>query len=102
MYEDAWDNWSLSTYQNYSIQVGDICLDYLLFERFAACLGNVQCPKRIVDDYDVLVSIISNFEKRQTSQFTRLYWNVVIFEKLILWLFLLTSNFLLHFCYGFL
>ena len=59
-------------------------------------------PKRIVNDYDVLVRIISNFERRNISHFTRLYWNVVIFEKLIVSLNILVdySNFL-HFCYGF-
>ena len=44
-----------------------------LFECVAACLGNFQCPKRIVNVYDVLVSIISNFQ-RQTFQFITLYW----------------------------
>ena len=59
--------------------MGDVCLDCLLFERVAACLGNVQCS----DIYDVLVSIISDFQRRQTFQFITLYWNVIIFEKLI-------------------
>jgi len=40
-----------------------------------------------VTGYDVLVSIISNFQRRQTFQFTRCIadegWNVIIFEKLI-------------------
>ena len=62
------------------------CLSQLLvvqFERVAACLGNVQCPKTIFNGCDVLVSFIYNFQRRQTFQFIRLYWNVIIFEKLI-------------------
>ena len=39
----------------------------MLFERVAACLGNVQCPKMIVNDSDVLVSLISNFERSNIS-----------------------------------
>ena len=64
----------------------------LLFERVAACLGNVQCPKTIVNGYDVLVSIISNFQRRQTFQFIRLYWNVITFEKLIVSLNILVDK----------
>ena len=48
-----------------------------------AILGNILCAKTIVNGYDVLVSIISNFQSRQTFQFIRLCWNVIIFEKLI-------------------
>ena len=46
-------------------------------------LGNIQCAKMIVNGYDVLVTIISNFQRRQTFQFIRLCRNVIIFEKLI-------------------
>ena len=46
-------------------------------------LGNIQCAKTIVNGYDVLVTIISNFQRRQTFQFIRLCRNVIIFEKLI-------------------
>ena len=46
-------------------------------------LGNIQCAKTIVNGYDVLVSIISNFQRKQTFQFIRLCRNVIIFEKLI-------------------
>ena len=46
--------------------IRDLRLDCLLFERVAACLGNIQCPKRIIKGYDVLVSIIPNFQRRQT------------------------------------
>ena len=60
-----------------------VWLDCLLFERVAACLGNVQYPQRILNGYDVLAGIISYFQRRQTFQFVRLYWNVIIFEKLI-------------------
>ena len=43
-----------------------------MLECVAACLGNFQCPKRIVNVYDVLVSVISNFQRRQTFQFITL------------------------------
>ena len=66
-----------------------------------AILGSIQCAKTIVNGYDVLVSLISNFQRRQTFQFIRLYWNVMILEKLIVSLNILVyySNFLLYFCY---
>ena len=55
-----------------------------MFERVAACLGNVQCLKKIVNDYDVLVSTISNFERRNISVYEIvLECTIVIFEKLI-------------------
>lgn len=54
-----------------------------MFERVAACLGNLQCPKRIVNDYDVLVSIISNFKRRNISVYVIILECIVICEKLI-------------------
>ena len=39
--------------------MGDVCHDCILFDSIAAILGNIQCPKRIVNGgYDILVSII--------------------------------------------
>ena len=47
-------------------------------------LGNIQCPKRIVNGgYDIFVSIISNFQRWQKFQFIKFYWNLIIFEKRI-------------------
>ena len=54
---------TLNTYQKYSIQVGDVCRDCILFDNIAAILGNIQCPKRIVNGYDIFVSIISKFQR---------------------------------------
>ena len=63
-----------------------------------AGLGSIQCPKTIVNGYDVLVSIISNFQRRQTFQFIRLCWNVIIFEKLIVSLNILVDYIATSYC----
>ena len=65
--------------------MGDVCHDCILFDSIAASLGNIQCPKRIVNGgYDVLVSIIiPTLKDDKKFQFIKLYWNVIIFEKLI-------------------
>ena len=50
-------------------------------------------PLTIVNGYEiVLVSITSNFQRRQTFQFIRLYWNVITFEKLIVSLNILVDK----------
>ena len=59
----------------------------IVFQLFS--LGNIQCPKGNVNCYDILVSIISNFQRWQKFQFIKLYWNVIIFEKLIVSLYIL-------------
>ena len=65
--------------------MGDVCHDCILFDSIAAILGNTQCPKRIVNGgYDILVSIIiPTLKDDKKFQFIKLYWNVIIFEKLI-------------------
>ena len=64
-----------------------------------AILGNIQCAKTIVNGYDVLVSkFISNFQRRQTFQFIRLYWNVIIFGKLIVSLNILVDYIATSYC----
>ena len=67
--------------QKYSIQVGVVCRDCILFDNVATI--HMQCPKRNVNGYDILVSMISNFQRWLKFQFIKLYWNVIIFEKLI-------------------
>ena len=56
-----------------------------MFERVAAGLANVQCPKTIVNDCDVFSEyhFQLSFKGDKHFQFIRLYWNVIIFEKLV-------------------
>ena len=47
--------------QKYSIQVGVVCRDCILFDNVATI--HMKCPKRNVNGYDILVSMISNFQR---------------------------------------
>ena len=67
--------------KKYPIQVGVVWRDCILFDNVATI--HMQCSKRNVNGYDILVSMISNFQRWLKFQFIKFYWNVIIFEKLI-------------------